>query len=282
MPPPRTGISGLGLMGGSFALALRRAAPETPLLGCDPDPVARQLALASGAFERVESGVAAIASVVDRLVLAAPVDAILADLGTVAQAQRIPALVMDLGSTKGEVCRRALELGLSHHFVGGHPMAGAATRGFAAADAGLFGGAAFALCAEPGVPALAAAQELVALVGARVVRIDAATHDRIVAITSHVPQLVSVALANAIADLARDHPEALELCGGGLRDLTRIATSPHDMWAPVLAENGPAIDLGVAAVTGHLARLAGARGGEASARAFERAAELRRRLRTTG
>lgn len=277
--PTRTGISGLGLMGGSLARAISRSAPGIPLLGSDPDPAARDLARASGLFARVEARVEDVAGDVERLVLAGPVDAIAGDLRTVGgMAGAAPALVMDLGSTKAGICAAAAEAGLGDRFVGGHPIAGAETRGFASADAGLYEGAAFVLCAPPattGGGAMAAAEELVALVGARSLRMDAALHDRIVAATSHLPQLLAVALAASVADLAALHPEALALTGGGFRDLTRIASSAHGMWAPILDANREAVAEAQAAL---LARLDEAGDPARAAAAFARGAELRSRL----
>ena len=261
-----------------MALALRRRDPSIEILGTDPDPEQRELARRSGAFVELTDDLGALAAAVDLLVLAAPVAAIMEGVG---ELKRLPAgrlrIVTDVGSSKYEICRCARDLPSHLLFVGGHPLAGAEVAGFASADPLLFEGAVWVL-SPVGAAAgagLAAVRDLVARLGAEPLQIEAEAHDRIVACTSHVPQLLAVALANTLAELELEYPEAYALAGGGFRDLTRIAASPHSIWSSILESNREAIDLALRALAKHVA---GALSPDLGEGAFTRAAEVRSSL----
>jgi prephenate dehydrogenase len=211
-------VVGLGLIGTSIVLATRRAWPDAVIVGIDRHDSVDALSAA------------------EIVVLAAPVDAII-DVITRHQALlRDRSLVLDTGSTKRAVIAAARRGGL-HNFVGGHPMAGAASSGPSAARADLFDGRPWFLIPAHGDAPLASAQGLVSAFGARpVVMSDGgAEHDRAMAAISHLPQVVATTLMNVAAEAAGDR---LDWAGGGLRDTTRLAHSDGAMWASILATNG--------------------------------------------
>ncbi len=232
----RVAIVGLGLMGGSLALRLRGRCRE--LLAADPDQVTRQLARQLGVLDHVAADAAEILPQADLVVLAAPVRAILdliyrlpSMLPVSPTGQRIT--VIDLGSTKTEICQ-AYE-GLPTHFdpLGGHPMCGKERSGLEHADGDLYQGAVFNLTAlERTSPAARGmAMQLVEALGAFPLWLDAHTHDRWAAATSHLPYLLSVALALATPS------EAAPLVGPGFRSTSRLASSSPGMMSDILYTN---------------------------------------------
>lgn len=185
----------------------------------------------------------------DAVVVALPLDAIvtlipkLAELGAALEPARQP-LVVDVGSVKGTVVAAAREAGCPR-FVGGHPMAGLERGGIEHADAGLFEGASFALCPVSARKTdLDAARALVTRLGARPVVVDAARHDRAVAMTSHLPHLTAWALLDAARELddrlaQRQLPWSL--AGGSWRAATRVAASDPRLWEGILRHNREAV-----------------------------------------
>ena len=227
-------IVGLGLIGGSLARALTRAGYR--VLGVDR-PGVRRRARAQGAVAETMATPEAAARRADVVVLAAPPRANLALLRRLAaRASPRRLVITDVGSVKGPICGLARRLGLGG-FVGGHPVAGTEGRGFAAASADLFRGRAWALTpTPPGTRALSRVRALVRAVGARPVTISVRDHDRALAFLSHLPQVVSFALLDAV----RHDPVAarhLQLAGPGFRDMTRLARSPRPLWREILGQN---------------------------------------------
>lgn len=224
-------ILGLGLMGGSLALALRGQCAR--LIGVDPDPQAIQLAQARQVVDQASTSPQELLAQADLVVLAAPVGAILALLGALPDLHPGAAVVLDLGSTKGEVLRRMEALPARFDPLGGHPMCGKEQSSLSYAEAELYRGAPFALTPlERTSPrARSLAEQLVQAVGARPLWIDAATHDRWVAATSHTPYLVANALAAATP------VEAKPLVGPGLRSATRLAPASLTMMMDILTTN---------------------------------------------
>lgn len=227
-------VLGLGLMGGSLALGLRRRAAA--VLGLDPDPEARRLALARGAVERAEARLAPLLAgeaPETLLILAAPLGAILDWLERLPQELPGGARVLDLGSVKLPVLRAMQALPEGFDPLGGHPMCGREVGGMANAEAGLFGGATFALTPLERTSARlrALAGELVQALGAQPLWLRAETHDAWVAATSHTPYL----LANTLA--AATPAEARPLVGPGFRSASRLAPTPLSMMGDVLRLN---------------------------------------------
>lgn len=232
----RVGIVGLGLMGGSLALALRGYVPY--LLGVDRQPATRQAALRDGIVDEAVEALTPDAPPVDLLVLATPVRAIL-DLLT-----RLPALrpdgcaVLDLGSTKRAVVAAMSALPERFPAIGGHPMCGKETAGLAAAAADLYRGQTFVLCPLPAAPPAAEqlARQLIAAIGARPVVLDAAEHDATVAAVSHLPYLLAGALMRGAAD-----ERLWAISASGFRDTARLAGSDPRMMLDILLTNREAV-----------------------------------------
>lgn len=230
---PRVAIVGLGLIGGSLARALTRAGYR--VIGVDR-PAVRGRARAAGAVAETAATPERAVAVADVVVLAAPPEANLRLLRRVARAARPDLVVTDVGSVKGPICSEAKQLGLTA-FVGGHPMAGAESRGFAASSGDLFRSRPWILTSSGAPPqALGRVRSLLRAVGARPVVLDPADHDRIVAFLSHVPQLVAWALRDAaVGDaVAARH---IALAGPAFRDMTRLARSPRPLWREILGQN---------------------------------------------
>jgi prephenate dehydrogenase len=237
-------VIGVGLVGGSLAMALRRAAAAASLVGYDRDGEALERAAALGVIDRAADSVSEATKGADLVVVAVPVRAIGTVLHDVSLALDPAAVVTDVGSTKGEVVRIAAQelRERAARFVPGHPIAGRETSGVESAVPDLFRSARVVL--TPTASTDADAVELVKscweAAGARIATMDAERHDRIFAAVSHLPHVLSFALVSEIA--ARD--DAADLLGfaaGGFRDFTRIAASSPEMWRDIALQNRTAL-----------------------------------------
>jgi prephenate dehydrogenase len=222
------GIVGVGLIGGSFGLALRKAGFPGQILGVSSERSINQ-ALARGAIDRGAT-LEDAADVCDLLFLAQPIFGILETLRRLDPLVRPDALVTDAGSTKQIIVEEAKRSLHRCAFVGGHPMAGKAVRGVVEADAGLFRDRTWVLTSEIDHPF----RNWIAAIGAREIILDPEQHDRLVAWGSHLPQLASTALASLLHDRA---PDAASIAGPGLLDTTRLAMSSFDLWSDILETN---------------------------------------------
>jgi prephenate dehydrogenase len=237
----RVTVVGCGLVGASFALALKEAGACGRVAGWDADPrvldAARRLGVIDETDEAFDGGGV---SQSDLVYLATPVGRIIEFLRAGAPGVKPGAVVTDAGSTKVEVCRAARACTQKGwHFVGGHPVAGSHLRGPAHARAELFEGAPYVLTppedgSDPA--ALDALEATLGLLGARVRVMRAAEHDRALARLSHLPQLVSCALAAAVIE-GTNEVELSALAGPGYRDMTRLAASPWGIWRDIFATN---------------------------------------------
>lgn len=231
-------IAGVGLIGGSFALAIRKAGFTGRILGVS-SPATIAEALSRGAIDAeasFEDGIHAA----DLIYLARPISQILNDISRLAPLLPPHALVTDAGSTKAAIAATAAEFLPPGRFLGGHPMAGKESRGVAAADPDLFRGRPYivtptALGAPPG-PLTEAFLAMLQGIGSHVITLDPGTHDRSVARISHLPQLASTALAAAICPEGSS-TQVLELAGPGLNSMARLALSSFDLWKDILATN---------------------------------------------
>lgn len=233
-------VIGLGLIGASLAGALRRSGLATEVVGSDADPSIAARAHESGLVDRPAEATEAAATA-DTIILATPVGAILDLLDAIAPCLRPGALVLDVGSTKRRIVERMHYLPEGVMAVGGHPMCGKETGGIDHADPGLFHGATFALCETERTDARARdrAERLVAAVDARPFWIDPEVHDDAVALISHLPYLLSVALVNTA--LGGDHEAAPRLAASGFRDTSRLAASDVAMILDVLKTNADTV-----------------------------------------
>jgi prephenate dehydrogenase len=247
----RIAFLGLGLIGGSVALALRARprAERDSTVAWSPAGDGPRAALAAGTIDEVAADPGAAVAGADLVVLAAPplATAALLDLiaslppGTVGPA----ATITDVASTKGAIVARADAAGLP--FVGGHPMAGRETSGYDAATAALFVDRPWVVVpgrhARPGD--VARVEGLARACGAEPISMTAAAHDAAAAAISHAPLVVAVALVEAVAGTAASGPaegwdDARRLAASGWRDMTRLARGDAEMGAGILATNGPA------------------------------------------
>ena len=238
-------IVGCGLIGGSFALALRRAGFRGRLTASDAER-SIELAVTRGIIDaREECFDRHQPCEADLICLAAPISAIVAFLRTQGPLLRPGIMVTDVGSTKSVICHTASAfLPVGVEFVGGHPMAGSEHCGVEYARADLFDRATWALV-PPATPTSSGPTHRLALlieaIGARPLVVDAAAHDQAVALVSHLPQLLSSTLAtlltadseanSASVDLARS------LAASGWRDMTRLAASPFAIWRDIVMTN---------------------------------------------
>ena len=249
-------IVGVGLIGGSFGLALKSAGFRGAIIGVSSEPSIRA-ALERGAIDRAAT-LEDAAREADLLYLAQPIGRILDTFHHLDSLVRPDALVTDAGSTKHVIATEARRLLRRCQFLGGHPLAGKEKRGVAEADAGLFRGRAYVLTpATPEELETAAAREFLAWldrIGARPVVMGPAEHDRLISFTSHLPQLASTALAATVADHL-NAPEDLKVAGPGLIESTRLALSSYELWRDILATNTESIEQALTAYINELEQL---------------------------
>jgi prephenate dehydrogenase len=242
----RVAIIGTGLIGGSFALALRRYYPDSVIVGWDKPQVLRHALERCAIHEGIPDLTLAVAGA-DLVYVALPVGHTIELLPEIARLAPPNALVTDACSTKRSVCSVAAESfheGRAH-FLGGHPMAGKETSGIGAADVNLFPGSKYALMrgsAEENANQEREARvaEFVALIkrlGADPIWLGAEAHDRAAAVVSHLPQLLSVALAGVVRNQTDETGLPVTLAGRGLRDALRLAGSPYSVWRDIILTN---------------------------------------------
>jgi prephenate dehydrogenase len=237
----RVGIVGLGLIGGSIGLGLRKRAGVDRVVGFDVNPQAVAGALECGAIGGAADSLEDAADGVDLVVVATPVDLIPGVLERIASYVAPGAIVTDVGSAKAEVVA-AGERCLGAAFVGGHPMSGSERHGIDAASEVLFDDAWWIVTptSTTASKAYSTVTSVVASLGARPVALDPSTHDALVARLSHLPQLTASALVD-VALAAGDREALLGLAGGGFRDVTRIAASNPDLWVAIIRSNHQAV-----------------------------------------
>jgi prephenate dehydrogenase len=237
----RVTIIGLGLIGGSWALALKERGIKVRRVGCDK-PEVLERALAAGIIDEAFADPREAVRGADLVILATPVGSILNLLPQVKEASSPSALITDVGSTKRLICMRAREIfGDAPLFLGGHPLAGKERSGVEHASATLLQGARYVI--TPLLPnhledaRIKGFCALLEALGARPFVTEASTHDRAVAFFSHLPQLVSSGLASMIVDQGVDEFLPLDLAAGGFRDVTRLAESPYSVWRDICLTN---------------------------------------------
>lgn len=225
------GILGLGLMGGSLALALRGRCRA--LSGSDPDLATFEAACRQNVVDQADRDPAKILSGADVAILAAPVPAILALLDALPSLTPNPCIVIDVGSTKRSIVAAMERLPERFDPIGGHPLCGKETLSLANAERSLYQGAPFLLTPlERTTPrALSAANQIIEAIGAKAAILSAAEHDRILASTSHLPFLLSSALARAVPEDFR------AFAGPGFRSTCRLAGTASSMMLGVLQSN---------------------------------------------
>jgi prephenate dehydrogenase len=236
-------IIGTGLIGGSFALAVRNRGFRGEIVGCDRREVLAKAERAGAIDHAVPDAVAACKGS-DLILLATPVGGIIELLQRIAPHIAPNALVTDVGSTKTEVLRaanKAFGNKVRHRFLAGHPMAGKENSGIEYADPDLFRGAVWFLTPverqKVSAGNVASFAALVKSLGAKVSILDPLQHDELCAWISHVPQMTSTALAAALVEEFGENAPLLETGGRALREMTRIAASPYSMWRDIALTN---------------------------------------------
>lgn len=235
----RVSIVGVGLIGGSLAMAWQERLPRLEIIGYDRPDVLGD-AIARGAVDDCANSLQDAVERADVVVFATPIASISTLLQEAAGWLKPDTIVTDVGSVKAPINEAARQhFSQDQVFIGGHPMAGAEQGGLANADAFLFENATYVLCPGPheNTEAYNCIAELVEATGARVLTMDASHHDRVAACISHVPQLLATALMGLAAEKSQADPAILRLAAGGFRDMTRIASSPYSLWAPILSAN---------------------------------------------
>ncbi len=226
----RANVIGLGLIGGSVALALRERGWYVS--GEDTDPTTAAAALDRGVVDALSLDAAAEITFVAVPVLNA-VDQVKRALAETAGA------VTDVGSVKAAICAAAADT----RFVGGHPMAGSELDGIDGAQADLFEGAVWVLTPslDSDDTVFAGVTSVIASFGAEVVALSPERHDQLVAVVSHVPHLTAATLMGLASERAEEHAALLRLAAGGFRDMTRVASGRPAIWLDICAENRTAI-----------------------------------------
>ncbi len=237
----RVTIVGVGLMGGSFGLALKRAGFTGRIVGCDREEVLRR-ARRKGAFDDAVPEITYAVRGADLILLAPPVGSILDSLRQMKDHVSPSALVTDVGSTKKIICIRARETFQNAPlFLGGHPLAGRERSGIRNAVGSLFEGRRYMLTPNSpddlNDPRVKAFSELIEKIGGKPFVTDPQTHDRAMALLSHLPQLLSTGLAGLIWDRTEEDFLPLEMAATGFRDVTRLAQSPYSVWRDICLTN---------------------------------------------
>ena len=285
----RVAIIGVGLIGGSFALALKQAKACAHVAGAGRDRANLKLALERGIIDSIQKDAAAAADGADLVLLATPVAQYPALLAQIAKKLKPGALLTDAGSTKRDViaaARTALK-GKIGQFVPAHPIAGAEKSGAGAANAELFRGRRVVLTplAENGEDAIAKINQAWSSCGARTQQMDAEEHDAVLAAVSHLPHLLAFALVDDIAG-RKNAAQLFSFAAGGFRDFTRIASSHPEMWRDICVANSDRLLAELEAFSAKLAeigRLVRERDGESLEKIFAHARDARNSwLKTIG
>jgi prephenate dehydrogenase len=282
MPFKQVTIIGTGLIGGSLGLALKKRHLAGRIVGCDRAPVLER-AQDCGVIDSGTTNPADAVRGSDLVVLATPVIPILDLIDRLGPALLAKTLVTDVGSTKIEVVQRATKsFGRSagQRFLAGHPMAGKENAGVEFADADLFEGAAWLFTPLPGQNVHAGlcgefihcAEKM----GAKIAVVDPADHDRFCAWISHLPQLISTALAAILVDEFGPDAPVLDVGGKALREMTRISGSPYSMWRDIAITNKNNIGDALQKLEQRLAHIRENLDSRELAAEFERAHELRK------
>lgn len=253
-------VVGLGLIGASFAAAVREAQPDVDVFGVDVDVGTCASAQRRGwvddvsapdeaAFERF------VKDACDLVVLAVPVGAVEGYFKRLS-AWDFHGIITDTASTKAGIARSAANvLPYPHNYVPGHPMAGSEVNGIDGARADLFQGAHWILCPDADTPAehFPRLHELVTSLGARVIALPREEHDQAVAVVSHVPHIMASSLVRLACRHADDQQALMRLAAGGFKDSTRIAAGSPELWCGIAFDNAEALSAGLAEIQGIIA-----------------------------
>ena len=235
-------IAGLGLIGASMALGIKRDHPDYKILGYNRSQASRDIALERGIIDRATDDFASFAPLADVIILTLPIKQTIAFIQELAGLNlKEGVIISDAGSTKAAIVEVAEEYlaGKSVRFVGAHPMAGSHKTGAASADVNLFENA-YYIFTPSGLTSSDTIEEMKDLLSglhARFIEIDAKEHDRVTSQISHFPHILASGLMEQTAVYAQEHEMTRRFAAGGFRDMTRIAESEPGMWTSILLSN---------------------------------------------
>ena len=235
-------IAGLGLIGASMALGIKRDHPDYKILGYNRSQASRDIALERGIIDRATDDFASFAPLADVIILTLPIKQTIAFIQELAGLNlKEGVIISDAGSTKAAIVEVAEEYlaGKSIRFVGAHPMAGSHKTGAASADVNLFENAyyIFTPSSLTTPETLSEMKDLLSGLHARFIEIDAKEHDRVTSQISHFPHILASGLMEQTTVYAQEHEMTRRFAAGGFRDMTRIAESEPGMWTSILLSN---------------------------------------------
>ena len=235
-------IAGLGLIGASMALGIKRDHPDYEILGYNRSQASRDIALERGMIDRATDDFASFAPLADVIILTLPIKQTIAFIQELAGLNlKEGVIISDAGSTKAAIVEVAEEYlaGKSIRFVGAHPMAGSHKTGAASADVNLFENAyyIFTPSSLTTPETLSEMKDLLSGLHARFIEIDAKEHDQVTSQISHFPHILASGLMEQTAVYAQEHEMTRRFAAGGFRDMTRIAESEPGMWTSILLSN---------------------------------------------
>jgi len=234
----KTAIIGLGLIGGSMAIDLRKAGLATRLVGVEKNPDHANRALELGLVDKVTTLEDAVAQA-DLVITAIPVNAINGVLIKVLDRLSESAIAIDTGSTKSMICKAIENHARRSQFVAAHPLAGTENSGPDAAFSGLFFQKTNIICEKErsSDKALVLAGQIFAALQMRTIFMDPVEHDKHVAYVSHLSHVSAFLLGQTVLDIEKDEKNIFNLAGSGFASTVRLAKSSPDMWAPIFEQN---------------------------------------------
>jgi prephenate dehydrogenase len=276
-------IVGVGLIGGSFGIAVREKKLARQVVGAVRRKETINAAFQKGAVDNATTDLAEAARGADLVFLASPVGQIKPLCEELAPIVRAGAIVTDAGSTKSQMVEECAPIfGTKAHFIGGHPMAGSERTGVEHARGDLFQNAIWILTPNAETPA-SETEKLKALIdgiGATALVLDPQTHDQLLAVTSHIPHLTAAALVHLFSQTQSENELTEKLIAGGWRDSTRVAAGSPEMWRDICLANAPAITKSLDELIVELQKLRGLleeRNGDELHEWFDAASKVRRK-----
>lgn len=251
----KTTIVGLGLIGGSMAIDLRKAGLATSLIGVDQSETNGARALELGLVDEIAPLEEAVLNA-DLVITAIPVNAIRSVLLKVIDLVSADTVIIDTGSTKAQICKAIENHSKRAQFIAAHPIAGTENSGPDAAFSGLFRNKTNIICEQEksSAKALKLAQEIFAALEMRTVFMDPVEHDKHVAYVSHLSHVSSFLLGQTVLDIEQDEKNIFNLAGSGFASTVRLAKSSPDMWAPIFEQNAEYLSQALLEYIMHLQR----------------------------
>lgn len=251
----KTTIIGLGLIGGSIAVDLKKSGLATELSGMDLNKDHAAKAVELGLVDKIDTEGKTL-STADLIVLAIPVSVLSNLLPGILDTVKKDAVVIDAGSTKSSICKVVASHKNRSQFVAAHPIAGTENSGPGAAFSGLFHNKTNIICEKEksSAQALAVAEKVFAALGLKTIYMDADEHDKHVAYVSHLSHVSSFLLGQTVLDIERDEKNIFALAGSGFSSTVRLAKSSPDMWAPIFEQNAEHLSQALLEYIMHLQR----------------------------